>query len=47
MRNYFDSFLLLFSAIPVTKARQFRVSLAETSKGMDVKGVGFGRNAAD
>jgi|GEM_PF-5432662 len=43
----FDVLVALFPNILVSKARQFWVSLAETSKGMDVKGVSFGRNAAD
>jgi N-glycosylase/DNA lyase len=43
----FDVLVALFPNILVSKARQFWVSLAKTSEGMDVKGVSFGRNAAD
>jgi hypothetical protein len=45
--SIFPSFPASFINIPVFKAQQFWVSLAETGKGMDAEGVSSGRNAGD
>jgi hypothetical protein len=43
----FDSFPSTFPIIPVYKARQFQVTLAETSKGMEEEAFSLCRNAGD